>query len=108
VVEYVTREATLSLEISVSDPDKEGPDEWRPATLVFAPFVYCVIEPPDDYPDMAAKPLLVDAGSEDLEGRATFRVPTNLPPGAFTCWFFISNWNSFIHFAALDASLVFD
>ena len=107
VLDYVERELRLDLEISFSDSDKDGSEIWRRATLLFAPFLYCVIEPPDgDYAFATKNSLWVDAGSEDLVNRSA-KLPEQLPNGAFRCWFFVHDWNSFIYLAALDAKITF-
>lgn len=106
-LDYVQRQATFDLEISLADVDKEGPEIYRPATLHLAPFLYCVIEAPDSgYPFALNKPLRVDAGSDELIHGEPTKLPEQLPEGAFTAWFFVKNWNSFIHIAALDAEIV--
>src|SRR5690349_3816182 len=108
-LDYLSKEAIFSLEICVSDSEIDGPERWRPATLRFSPFLYCIVEPPDKtYPYEARKSLSVDVGSDEIAGISQTKMPDELPQGAFRCWFFINDWNSFIHLAALDAQITFD
>jgi hypothetical protein len=48
----------------------------------------------------------VDAGSSNLRKSSLTRLPEPLPEGAFTHWFFVNNWNAFIHVAAMDAQII--
>jgi hypothetical protein len=106
-LDYVQREATFELDISFTDADKKGPEIYQSATLCLRPFFYCIIEAPDPkYPFADDKPLWIDAGCDKLENAESIRLPEPLPKGAFTCWFFVKNWNSFVHIAALDAEIV--
>lgn len=106
-LDYAQRKATFDLEISTSDPDKEGPETYQRVTLSFAPFLYCVIEAPDpNYPFATKGPSRIDAGSYKSEDAELGPLRASLPDGAFTCWFFVNSWNSFIHVAALNAEIV--
>ena len=92
------------MEIHVSGPDDEDKEKYQPATLFISGLVYFVIEPPGP-PNIAhAEPSRVDGGSSELEQTA-YPLPKPVPDGAFTYWFFVSNWNSFIHIAALTADI---
>jgi hypothetical protein len=103
-LDYVQRTAEIDLKIHVSGPDDENKEKYQPATLFISGLVYFVIEPPGP-PNIAhAEPSRVDGGSSELE-QAAYPLPKPLPDGAFTYWFFVSNWNSFIHIAALSADL---
>lgn len=107
ILDYVQRKATFDLEISTSEPGNKGPETYRRATLSFAPFLYCVIEAPDHrYPFATKGPSRIDAGSYRSEDVELGPLRTSLPEGAFTCWFFVNSWNSYIHVAALNAELV--
>ncbi|MEK6280589.1 MAG: hypothetical protein AABN95_09580 [Acidobacteriota bacterium] len=106
-LDYVKREARFDLEVSWDDPEKEEPESYRAATLSLSPFLYFIIEPPDSkYPFAHKEALWIDAGSDKLNSVSTTQLPKPLPEGAFAYWFFVNNWNSFIHVAALDASIV--
>lgn len=106
-LDYVKREAKFDLEVSWADSEKEEPESYRAATLSLSPFLYCIIEPPDSqYPFADKKALWIDAGSDQLNHLSSTQLPGRLPQGAFTYWFFVNNWNSFIHVAAFDANIV--
>lgn len=108
-LDYVQRQAVFDIEVCFTDADNDGPEIYKGAKLYLTPFLYCNIEAPDSkYPFAFNKPLRVDAGCEQMNNAAPFRLPDPLPEGAFTCWFFVKNWNSFIHIAALDAKIVFN
>jgi hypothetical protein len=104
-LDYVRREAKFELEILLSDVEKEEADSYRAATLTFSRFVYCVIEPPDSkYSYQVGKELWVNAGSNESNHVSSIQLP-DLPEGAFTMWFFVNDWNSFIHVAAFNAEI---
>ena len=104
-VNYVQRTAEIDLDIHVSGPDDEDPERYRPATLLISELIYFVIEPPGHPNTSHAEPSLVDGGSSRLEHPVSL-LPIPLPAGAFTYWFFVNNWNAFIHVAALRAEIV--
>ena len=103
-LDYVRRTAEIDLELWVPGPDDEDPEKYQTATLFISGLIYFVIEPPGPPNTAHAAPSLVDGGSSELE-RATYPLPKSLPDGAFTYWFFVSNWNAFIHIAALTAEI---
>ncbi len=103
-LDYVKRTAEIDMELWFSQPDEADQEKYRPATLLISELIYFVIEPPG-YPNtMHAEPSLVDGGSSAVE-RSTSRLPESLPRQAFTYWFFVDSWNSFIHIAASDARI---
>ena len=103
-IDYVQRTAEIDMELCFSVPDDADQEKYRPATLFISELIYFVIEPPGPPNTLHAAPSLVDGGSSRLE-QAAYRLPDPLPAGAFTYWFFVNNWNSFIHIAALTADL---
>ena len=106
-VDYVQRTVELGMEIWVSLLDDTDPERYQPATLFISDLVYFVIEPPGP-PNVSHGPItLVDGGSTELE-QSGYSLPKPLPAGAFTYWFFVNNWNCFIHVAALSAQLKLD
>jgi hypothetical protein len=104
-LDYVQRTAEIDIEILFSGPDNPHDNDYRPATLFISELLYFVIEPPGPPNASHAEPSLVDGGSSELE-QAAYQLPKALPADAFTYWFFVSNWNAFIHVAALSADLV--
>jgi hypothetical protein len=75
--------------------------------LKLSGLLYCAIEPPDaNYSYGEARKLWVDTGAlESASIRPSVKLPERLPEGAFACWFFVHDWNSFIYVAAMEASL---
>jgi hypothetical protein len=63
-----------------------------------------VIEPPDvSYPWLKAGPVRIDAG-EGQPPQSTTTIPL-APPGARTTWIYLEELNTFLLFAAGNASL---
>lgn len=105
-INYVERVVTFHLDVWIADAIEEDPETYQEVQLTLSRFLYCVIEAPDSqYPYQEKKMLWVDAGSAiSTEGSST-QLPKSLPEGAFAYWFFVNNWNAFIHIAAMDAHL---
>lgn len=101
---YAQRTAEMDMELLMSGPDDEDTEKYRPATLSLTELIYFVIEPPGVPNTSHAEPSLVDGGSSELDQFA-YRLPKPLPAGAFTYWFFVNDWNAFIHVAALSAEI---
>ena len=104
-IDYMQRTAEIDMELCFSGPDDADTEKYRPATLSISELIYFVIEPPGHPNTAHGKPSLVDGGSSELD-QAACELPKSLPAGAFTYWFFVSSWNSFIHVAALNAEIV--
>jgi hypothetical protein len=100
-VNYAQRTVEIDMKIWVSDAEAADPDEYQPLKLSLSGLLYFVIEPPD-HPD-TSEPWLVDGGSSEV-ATSPSRLLRPLPTGAFTYWFFVNNWNSYIHIAALTAN----
>jgi hypothetical protein len=67
-----------------------------------------VIEAPDTRYPYTDQKSMIDVGVADTEPCPPVPIPMALlPQDAFAYWIFVSKWNSFIHFAASDASLTF-
>ena len=101
---YEQRTAEIDMEIWVSGSVDTDPEQYRRSTLLIFDLIYFVIEPPGPPNASHDAPTLVDGGSTELEQFGN-TLPKPLPDGAFTYWFFVSNWNAFIHVAALRAEL---
>jgi hypothetical protein len=108
-IDYVTGMATFDLQIWVADDIEEEPEVYRNARLILSDLLFCVIEPPDPrYDYHEKKPLWVGDGSHSSAPvSSSIQLPSLLPENAFSHWFFVNNWNSFIHVAAMDARLEF-
>ena len=103
-LDYVQRTAEMDIELWMSGSEDEDSEQYQTATLSITDLIYFVIEPPGVPNTSHGEASLVDGGSSELEQFA-FRLPKPLPAGAFTYWFFVSNWNCFIHVAALSAEI---
>lgn len=109
-VDYRSRRALIKLRLCVGDPDAEtekGREAYREADLELLDIVYLVIEGPDPRSKYAeTKGLWIDGGEAKPDSAPAMPVPVeSLPRGAFAYWFFVRDWNSFIHVAAMDATL---
>lgn len=102
---YAQRTAEIDMELWVSVSIDEDRELYRRATLSISDLIYFVIEPPGHPNTSHDEPSLVDGGSSEV-AEPTSPLPKPLPAGAFTYWFFVSNWNAFIHVAALSAEIV--
>lgn len=77
-------------------------ERYRPARLELLEVLYLIVENPDPrYPADSADPLRIDACAADDDEERSRQVP----PDGFAGRFFVTEWNSFIHFAARDARL---
>ena len=106
----VSNSAELRLELWVGGPDgttEEEREASKSAKLYLTDLVYFVIDPPGPgYKPPLGGDLWIDAG--DATDRSDPRFPKplcDLPADAFAYWFFIRDWNSYIHVAAKGASL---
>ena len=103
--DLVGRTAEFILDVWVGDPEAApGPERERrrAARLTLSGLEYLVVDPPDpSYPYALRKPVDLDPCGPDNEVAGRYR----LPEGAFAARFFVSDWNAFIHFAAMTAAL---
>ncbi len=109
-VDYVSRRALMKLRLCTGDPDARTEKEreaYEEADLELLDLVYLVIEGPDPRTKyVETKGLWVDGGEAKPGAAPGVPVPVEqLPSGAFAYWFFVRDWNSFIHVAARDARL---
>ena len=107
-IDYFKQEASFRLNILTGVPsaeDKSGRETYRKASLTLSGLLYFVVEPPDPkYPYEKEGALWMDAGPVgSVHLKTTTKLPDEVPEGAFRYWIYIRNWNSFIHFAAMDA-----
>jgi len=86
-------------------------DEDQRAKVVVRGLVYCTIDPPVVHTSQSAQPapratsaLWIDSGEGPGGDDAKARLPPP-PPGCFLHWFFVYDWNAFIHICARDAEL---
>lgn len=109
-IDYVSREATLRMQLLVGDPDAQSEaarEAYRGAELQLSGLLYLVIEAPDSkYKYAERRALRIDAGRADEKSAPKPPIPlADLPAGVSAYWFFVDDWNSLIHVAAMDARL---
>ena len=88
----------------------ETQDLEQRAKLVVSGLVFCTIDPPEIDPTRGYEPtpasgLWVDTGGGAANADAKRRLPA-VPEGCFLHWFFVHQWNSFIHICARNAELI--
>jgi hypothetical protein len=109
-IDYEKRIVKFSLLLWTGDLSSEEEsvrEAYKEGELTIKDFIYCVIEPPDPtYPYVEASTITIGAGSATEEPINTeTALPKELPEGAFAYWFFVNEWNSFLHIAGMDASI---
>lgn len=108
-IDYEKRTVKFSLLVwtgNLSSDDEASREAYQEGELTIRDFIYFVIEPPDSsYPYAGASPITIGAGSATEEPIQTeTALPQELPKGAFAYWFFVNEWNSFLHIAGMYAS----
>ena len=101
-IDFIQRNVKLEMSIWIGEMVKIDADreKYRKAELEINDFLFFVIDPPDEQYDYAKhKPLWIDMGNPKEKPN----LPTNIPQEAFVESFFVNQWNSFIHLAALNA-----
>ena len=109
-IDYVQREVVLELNVWVGDLASDllsVREAYRMGTLVLSGLLFCCIDPPDArYPYQQGKAVTIDTGTvKTLNSPPHASLPTELPTGAFTQWFFVQEWNAFIYVAATHAQI---
>jgi hypothetical protein len=109
-IDYTSRRGLIKLRLWVGELDAATEAEkeaYKSAELELLDLVYLVIDAPDPGSEYAkAKEVWIDGGEAKADSAPTAPVPVDLlPRGAFAYWFFVRDWNSFIHVAAKDAKL---
>lgn len=99
------RRAEFVLDVWVGDLHSNVPSEreqHRRARLELLGVGYLIVEDPDPrYRPGEKSPVQIDACAADDDAERSRQVPE----GGFAGRFFISDWNSYIHFAATEARL---
>ena len=109
-VDYVHRNAILDISVwigSIAAPAGPDREKWQTGRLELSGLLFCAIDPPDNTHDYA-KPtaLWIDLSpSEAPRNSSLDSLVRSLPTGAFASSLFVQQWNAFIHFAAMEASL---
>jgi hypothetical protein len=106
-VSFASKSVRLDMQLFVGNPEAETKEEreaYKRAKLCLSDLVYFVIDPPTPGQEYsAAQGLRIDGG--DATGDSGPKPRGALPTGAFAYWFFVDQWNSFIHVAAWSATL---
>lgn len=109
-VNYVKREATLTLDILVGVPEgktKFEQEACRKCELKLSGLEYFIIDPPDaTYQFTKSGSLWIDAGPlEKTKLKSKVKLPSLQSKNAFAYLFFVQDWNSSFYIAATDSSL---
>ncbi len=109
-VDYVLRTAVMKMQLHVGNPDaatEEEREAYKPAELHLSDVLYFVIDAPGPkYKYAEKKALWLLAGRADEESAPAPPIPLEqLPTGTSAYWFFVNDWDSFIHVAAMDVNL---
>ena len=109
-IDYAAREAAFALEVCIGNSESEDAskrDEYKQGRLKLEGLLYFVIEPPDiPLPEddiLEEGKLWIADDSTDFDELKSYPKLPELNKG-FRHWFFISNYNSFIYVAAMNAS----
>jgi hypothetical protein len=103
--DFINRTAELVLEVCVGDPDAPcdaARERHRKGRLELTGLEYLAVDPPDPaYPYRKAQSVDIDPCDADLAVSSRYE----MPEGAFAGRLFVSDWNAFIHFAAMNATM---
>ncbi len=105
-IDWPNARLTVTVRVMMS----ENQDMDQRARIVLSGLVFCTFDPPEidathGYEPTPAGGLWVDTGDGAANADAKRRLPA-VPKGSFLNWFFVRQWNSFIHVCARDAELV--
>jgi len=105
VLDYVGRQATLTLDLWVGDLSataEAAREAHQTVTINILGLLWCIVEAPEG-DERRAEGLWIDAGPvTSLEERPPL---PHVPDNAFAWWFFVRDWNAFIYIAATDAAV---
>jgi len=111
-VDYEHRRVLMTFSLKVGDPDgpREHRDDCRDAQVEIAGMIFWVVDPPDPTRDFSTGGEIWIADSYETTSILQFTQHLNdllkaMPKGAFAHSFFVSDWNSYIHVAAMDCSV---
>jgi hypothetical protein len=105
-IDWPKARLTLTVRVMMS----ENQDMDQRAKVVLSGLAFCTFDPPEidathGYEPTPACGLWVDTGKGAANADAKRRLPA-VPEGGFLHWFFVHQWNSFIHVCARDAKLI--
>ena len=104
-MDYVHRTLRFDLVVWIGNMDDSRRRElYRPARLTLDDVAFLVIEPPDvNYPWLKSGRIRIDVG-EGQPPQSSSTLPV-APEGARTTWIYLEELNTFLLFAAENASL---
>lgn len=105
-IDWLTARLVLTARVMMS----ETQDMDQRAKIAISGLVFCAIDPPvidarRGYEPTLARGLWVDSGQGAGNADAKRRLPA-VPDGCFLHWFFVHQWNSFIHICAHNAEFI--
>jgi hypothetical protein len=104
--DYARGTLALDLNLWVGSPDARTQaerDHHKPGRVRIDGLCWCVIAPPDAIVVANPRGFRIDAGPvSDLETPPTL---PSAPPGVFSWWFFVQEWNTSIYVAGRSAAL---
>ena len=103
-IDWPGARVTITLRVAFGEHQEED----RRAKITVDGLVFCAIEPPVIDPSKGYEPvpkagLRIDVG-EGAVPRSKSALPS-IPTSCFLAYFFVQDWNSFIHVSARDARL---
>ena len=105
-VDYAKAALSLDLNLWIGTPDgrtQEHRERYKPGRIRIAGLAWCVVAPPDSIIRANPRGFRIDAGPvSDLETPPKLPAP---PPGVFSWWFFVQEWNTSLYVAGESATL---
>lgn len=104
-IDWPRATASLTMRLMIS----ERQDHERRARIDLAGLVFCSVEAPEIAPERGYTPTPADGlwlSNGEGSARGAEAVLPAIPEGCFLHWFFVKDWNRFIHVCARDASLM--
>lgn len=103
-IDYIKR--IINIEIDIWIGDRSFLEAYRRCRLILNGFVYFVVEAPqENYPYDDNRGLAIDVYEQDYSSFVAKTLPRKFDSDAFAYRMYVGDWNSFIHFAAVDAEL---
>jgi len=110
-IDFLQKKALLRMNIWVGDSiseDESRREEYLLVDIQLKEVSYFIIEPPKRISNEPEKELLVDGGSsyEKLNTSCPYHCLESTGQDGGAYWFYVHQWNSFIHLAARDAKIL--
>ena len=111
-VDYGKRSLRFDINVWIGDMssiDEKRREAYRRGVLKIYDFEYFIVEPPNEsYPYKKEQQITIDGGDYEKKNiKTSVTLPRTISEGLFRYWFFVYEWNSFIHIAAKNAELIF-